>query len=299
MVNKKIRNMIKDNYDILNSITGNSDVSKIILINNIISLKDSDNKEDYIKYYLSVSVLFSDLYKKLNLKKRLNILNEEDIIVFQILNNYNNLDNFINDSSRDIGLLAQLIEATLDFNELSILGKMNLMKSLNEEEVLYLNNICPTFYYDKDSYDKDFSCEQYYKFFKNINKNHRKNHINTINSIKLITDYINNLGINRKEEFKKIVKEYYIFYDKVCGYLNSKYLLDEDEKKTFDIIHDFTVENIDLYVKKDNKILDVLVSFNIYMNEIKKDNKYCMGDIYFSDEDADLVYNSFVKKKEK
>ena len=100
-------------------------------------------------------------------------------------------------------------------------------------------------------------------------------------------------------EFKKIVKEYYIFYDKVCGYLNSKYLLDEDEKKTFDIIHDFTVENIDLYVKKDNKILDVLVSFNIYMNEIKKDNKYCMGDIYFSDEDADLVYNSFVKKKEK
>ena len=244
-------------------------------------------------------MLFSDLYKSLNLKKRLNILNEEETIIYQILNGYKNLDNFIEDSLNDSGLLCRLVDSTLEFNELSILGKMNLMKSLNNDDILYLKELCPTFEYDIESYDKNLTCEQYYKFFKNINKYHKNRYIDSIDTIKLITDYINNLGIIRKDEFNEIVKSYYTFYDKTCCYLDSKGLLSEDEKKTFDTIHEFSVDNIELYIKNNNRILDILVGFNLFVNSTKKDDTYHIDDVSFSEQDVDLLYSGIVKVKEK
>lgn len=299
MVNKKIRNMIKNDYDILNGLTGNSDFSKIILMNNIIDQRKSECKEDYVRYYTTLSVLFSDLYKSLNLKKRLNILNVEDTIIFQILNGYEDLNTFLDDCLNDPKLLCRLVDSTLEFNELSILGKMNLMKSLNDNDILYLKKLCPTFSYDIKDYDKILTYEQYCKFFKNINMHHKNNYIDSIDTIKLITDYINNLGIIRKEEFNETVKNYYKFYDKFCYYLDSKGLLSEDEKKTFDIIHGFSDENIELYIKNNNRILDILVGFNLFINCAKKGDKYYVESISFSEEDVDLLYNGTVKTKEK
>ena len=55
MVNKKIRSIIKNDYDILNSLTENSDYSKIILMSNIIGQGKMEIRKimlDTIQLYL-------------------------------------------------------------------------------------------------------------------------------------------------------------------------------------------------------------------------------------------------------
>lgn len=116
------------------------------------------------------SVMFCDLYKKINYKKVTSTLTDEDLRLIPIVDSITKIEHVHEALKTNPGFIEHLIKATTNFYNATIIEKISQLKALKQEDKHFLLEQFPPFQEDLDFYDKKVNIEILYLYYKNIEK---------------------------------------------------------------------------------------------------------------------------------
>lgn len=116
------------------------------------------------------SVMFCDLYKKINYKKVTSTLTEEDLRIIPMIDSITKIEHVHDALISCPGFSDHLVKATIDFYNATILEKIAQLKALKMEDKQFLLEEFPPFKEDLDIYDKQVDIEVLYLYYKNLEK---------------------------------------------------------------------------------------------------------------------------------
>lgn len=236
--NRKVRNELCKTIDTLMHKTG---LPLEICIDIYMELYyipiDKNDKIRMVQRAFLNSVLFVDTFKMLVYKQKENMCSDEELIYFNMLVNTKDFSDAITDFSSDIGYLRKCISLTYEFHKLPGFAKVNIVKSLSEQENDWLLSLFEVHQFDLDSYGRNINLSDVKKNMKN-QYNHQMNMNGDVclDSIAVsVLGFVKNLFKNDEENAYTLLLEIGKEDYEINKYINSK--KEEDE----------TIDHIDLY----------------------------------------------------
>lgn len=236
--NRKVRNELCKTIDTLMQKTG---LPLEICIDIYMELYyipiDKNDKIRIVQRAFLNSVLFVDTFKMLVYKQKENMCSDEELIYFNMLVNTKDFSDAITDFSSDIGYLRKCITATYEFHKLPGFAKVNIVKSLSEQENDWLLSLFEVHQFDLDTYGRNINLSDVKKNMKN-QYNHQKNMNGDVclDSIAVsVLGFVKNLFKNDEENAYTLLLEIGKEDYEINKYINSK---KED---------DDTIDHVDLY----------------------------------------------------
>lgn len=236
--NRKVRNELCKTIDTLMHKTG---LPLEICIDIYMELYyipiDKNDKIRMVQRAFLNSVLFVDTFKMLVYKQKENMCSDEELIYFNMLVNTKDFSDAITDFSSDIGYLRKCISLTYEFHKLPGFAKVNIVKSLSEQENDWLLSLFEVHQFDLDSYGRNINLSDVKKNMKN-QYNHQMNMNGDVclDSIAVsVLGFVKNLFKNDEENAYTLLLEIGKEDYEINKYINSK---KEDDE---------TIDHIDLY----------------------------------------------------
>jgi hypothetical protein len=220
---------------------------------------------------MELLVIYSDFYKMLIEKRNQNKLNKEDYFYLQELDEVSNVDDIIIEISAVPSFLEQMLRLSIEFNELSFLGKVNVMNSLSEDDYNFLNSITSIEDINKKTYLRDIELNDYINHIENENKQLTQDeiYVNTDNFTEEICGFLINLSKYNYENYANNIKDLLIYY-----YEYAKYTLDNNKQITVGSNEDIT-SIVSLFEKMDIEFLIEEILYN-------HDFMFCIVDFYIN-----------------
>lgn len=165
------------------------------------------------------------LLSNLNLKE--SMLTEEGFKRIQILSTINDFDDLLVEISANPPLLLEMMSSTLQVEELSLLGRMNLYHKLEEETIQYLSEINFVFIEEKDAYTRFIEPKDYIKHYEEqIQKYEQVMEEVTPQSIKdaIVTEivgFLKNLSLYDYENYINNIKDMALFHYEYLKYVHT------------------------------------------------------------------------------
>lgn len=168
---------------------------------------DTCPNKDKVRTLLIESITFMDLYKKINYKKVTSTLTQEDLLIIPIIDSIIKTEHIHDALIKQPGFLENMLDATYEFYNATILEKYAQIKSLTQEDKEFLLEITPPFQEDLDKYDIKIDIENFYKFFKSLEIFYNKKRLPFMKEsvIDQIVGFIKNLYHFDEENFIYIV----------------------------------------------------------------------------------------------
>ncbi len=236
--NRKVRNELCKTIDTLMHKTG---LPLEICIDIYMELYyipiDKNDKIRMVQRAFLNSVLFVDTFKMLVYKQKENMCSDEELIYFNMLVNTKDFSDAITDFSSDILYLRKCISLTYEFHKLPGFAKVNIVKSLSEQENDWLLSLFEVHQFDLDSYGRNINLSDVKKNMKN-QYNHQMNMNGDVclDSIAVsVLGFVKNLFKNDEENAYTLLLEIGKEDYEINKYINSK---KEDDE---------TIDHIDLY----------------------------------------------------
>lgn len=198
---------------------------------------DKNDKIRMVQRAFLNSVLFVDTFKMLVYKQKENMCSDEELIYFNMLVNTKDFSDAITDFNSDIGYLRKCITSTYEFHKLPGFAKVNIVKSLSEQENDWLLSLFEVHQFDLDTYGRNINLSDVKKNMKN-QYNHQMNMNGDVclDSIAVsVLGFVKNLFKNDEENAYTLLLEIGKEDYEINKYINSK---KED---------DDTIDHIDLY----------------------------------------------------
>lgn len=198
---------------------------------------DKNDKIRMVQRAFLNSVLFIDAFKMLVYKQKENMCSDEELIYFNMLVNTKDYTDATTDFSSDIGYLRKCISSVYEFHKLPGLAKVNIVKSLSEQENEWLLSLFEVHQFDLDTYARNINLSDIIKNMKNqYNHQMHTNNDVCLDSIAVsVLGFIKNLFKNDEENAYSLLLE--------IGkedYEINKFLYGKTE-------NDDVIEHIDLY----------------------------------------------------
>jgi hypothetical protein len=234
--------------------------------------------------YLELAVTFSDLYKILIYKRNQNQLTIEDYFYLSEVDEIIDLDDVIVSVSASPILLERMLKASLEFQELSYLGKETMMMSLSEDDNHYLKGVSPFHEIDQEVYLRKIELTDYINHFKT--ESYRINqkesyYVMPDHFTEEICSFLTQLSKYNYENFRSNIKDLLIFY-----YAYGKYTLDfkkqitqgsmEDIQNIVSLFEQMDIEESIQNLLHNHDLLFCIVDFYL--------NIYPLKTIYYQDE---------------
>lgn len=115
--------------------------------------------------YLEIATYYTDLYLILNQKKKELRLQKEDYPNLDILYSIESYDDVVANVSADPSFLEEMIKSSLQVQELSFLGKVNLYHKLEQEDIDSILRIFPVFIEEVEKYSQETAPADYVDHF--------------------------------------------------------------------------------------------------------------------------------------
>lgn len=212
-MNKKIRNLIcneclkrQDSYI-------SNDMPDIFFAQESLLYYELFEGQDLIIPLYEIEIFFLNIFYELNYKSKVNLLNENDRVLFNKMLSASSFSDLIELLKNNIYMQKRSVESVRNFVMSNGLSKCLLLKSIDEKLADKLKNILPLYIEDKESYDKEINKEKFINIYNNTKKFYEENEIN-LDPIETIKNYIMMLKIIRNDEYNELDKEFDGFNDK-------------------------------------------------------------------------------------
>jgi hypothetical protein len=241
-------------------------------------LERSKNPIQKIYTYMELAVAFSDLYKLCIYKRNQNELTVEDYFYLSEIDDINDLEDVIVSASAAPIFLERMIKASLEFNELSFLGKETVMMSLNEDDHNYLSGIANCHEMDKEIYLREIELTDYINHFETEAKriNQEENYyVMADHFTEEICSFLTNLSKYNYENFANNIKDLLIFYYEYGKYTidHNKQIMQGSEEDIQSIVSLFEKMNIEDIIQEslyNHDLLFCIVDFYLNTYPLKK-----------------------------
>lgn len=222
-------------------------------------LENTENPFEMLYREYMISVSFLDAYKIYLYRQQECISNDEETDFLGQLVDIEDLDDLLAEVSCNPDFLTKIIESCYNFRQLGSLGKINLVKSLNDVENEWLLEKFPMHKQDLETYDIEVSLEHIINYIKN-QRTHQRKECNY--------EYLDAIVINVLGFIQNLTN-----YD----YINAENLLIDIARKDYSASKclnghskecDMFLEHIDLYENfSRNDILATLMENRVFLKD--------------------------------
>ena len=232
-----------------------------------------DNSRKYVDLFTTLELLtyYTDCYMVLNAKKKNVSLKTNDYNILTLFEFILDFDDLVAEISATPFLLEEMMKASLEFDSLSFLGKVNLYHYLEEEDKKRLLKMNPTFIEEQDVYSRFIETEDYIKHFEEQQTRYeRLMGEEPSQSIKdaIITEicgFLKNLSLYDYENYINNIKDMAIFH---YEYLKYAY----DSKIELALYHREEMKEVIAYFEEQDMstlAMDLFSSYNYgYLKEM-------------------------------
>ena len=215
-------------------------------------LKDSKNPYEKLYSEYLIYIMYLDAYKMNSYMQKECITSDTDLDLLDQLAHIIDSDDLLAEVSADPSFLVKLIESSYQFHEMNALGKINVIKSLDQYENDWLEERYPMHRQDLETYDIKITLQHLLTNIQNQTKYQKKKLMIDFQEgiLMSVTGFIRNLVKNDYNNAIELLNEI-----AVADYISSKALLEKVEDD------ELLIDHIDLYENYSrNEILYELIN---------------------------------------
>lgn len=236
-----------------------------------------------------IMVAYLDALKMTFYKHKMGLVNEKELIFYNNLTSIESSDDLIAETSADFDLLSDILLQAYNYNSMNEFSKSIIMKSLSEDENMYLYQTYKIHLSDVLVYCREIKIEDLVDYYNKLIKFEKKNLGEELedNNITIVSSYLQNLlRFDRNNALNLLCNLGYIDYSV------SKYLSDSIES-------DYLLDHIDYYENYSlNDIIYKLSTNQLFLKDVIYMFKSLYIDKMYEDVDLDLsVLDSKENKK--
>ena len=226
-----------------------------------------------------IMVAYLDALKMTFYKHKMGLVNEKELIFYNNLTSIESSDDLIAETSADFDLLSDILLQAYNYNSMNEFSKSIIMKSLSEDENMYLYQTYKIHLSDVLVYCREIKIEDLVDYYNKLIKFEKKNLGEELedNNITIVSSYLQNLlRFDRDNALNLLCNLGYIDYSV------SKYLSDSIES-------DYLLDHIDYYENYSlNDIIYKLSTNQLFLKDVIYMFKSLYIDKMYEDIDLDL-----------
>lgn len=226
-----------------------------------------------------IMVAYLDALKMTFYKHKMGLVNEKELIFYNNLTSIESSDDLIAETSADFDLLSDILLQAYNYNSMNEFSKSIIMKSLSEDENMYLYQTYKIHLSDVLVYCREIKIEDLVDYYNKLIKFEKKNLGEELedNNITIVSSYLQNLlRFDRDNALNLLCNLGYIDYSV------SKYLSDSIES-------DYLLDHIDYYENYSlNDIIYKLSTNQLFLKDVIYMFKSLYIDKMYEDVDLDL-----------
>lgn len=124
--------------------------------------------KEKVFYMLIEAIGFMDLYKQNHYRLMNHSLTEEDLILIPDIDRIYEFEHIHQMAIENEAFMAKMLEACKNFSQATALEKIAQVKSLPSQDQNFLEEICPCFKEELETYGKYVNLETYFQYMRNI-----------------------------------------------------------------------------------------------------------------------------------
>ncbi len=236
--------------------------------------------------YLEMVTYYTDLYLIINQHQKELCLRKEEYPILDLLSSIETYDDLVATVSSDPSFLEEMMKASLEVQELSFLGKVNLYYKLEQEDIDTLLKINPVFIEEIDMYSREIEPVDYIEHFEiELEKCTTYDVFPNLDGGHILTElcgFIKNLSVIHYENYINNIKDMAIFHYECIKYLKdfhyeSSMYTEEEMKSMISYFENVSILElaVDILHKENYDYLRTIVEFyvQVYPNQKLFDNE--------------------------